>query len=191
MGRKLVVAGSDAAPPAGMRHLPRLVIPAGLAFGTGDHATTAMCLRQLAALAAPKGGRLLDAGTGTGILALAGGLMGWKAEGIDNDPDAIREAKKNAALNPQAPSVRWSVRGVGKGRLQAGTYHVITANLFAELHVRHAAWLARGLHSGGTMILSGILREQEKEVARAVKAAGLKIRTTLRKGKWICLVCRR
>lgn len=190
IGKKLLVAGSDALPPASLKRLPRLVVPAGLAFGTGDHATTAMCLRQLAELPVPEKARLLDAGTGTGILALAGAFWGWRAEGIDNDPDAIREAKKNAALNPKVPAVRWSVRGVGKGRLPAGAYRAITANLFAALHVRHAAWLARGLHPEGAMILSGILREQENEVAGAVKAAGLKIRKTLRKGKWICLVCR-
>jgi ribosomal protein L11 methyltransferase len=191
VGKKLLVAGTDAKPPARLGKLPRLVIPAGLAFGTGDHATTAMCLRQLSGMHVPQGGRLLDAGTGSGILALAGALWGWKAEGIDNDADAILESRKNAALNPGVPPVRWGVRGVGGKALPKAAYHAITANLFAALHVQHAGWLAHGLHPEGSMILSGILREQEKEVVKAARAAGLKIRKTLRKGKWICLVCRR
>lgn len=189
-GTKFCLASSAKAVPAESRNLPRLVVPAGLAFGTGEHATTAMCLRQLSARV--PGGRwsMLDAGTGSGVLALAGAMLGGKVFAFDSDPESIREARRNVALNPHVPAVRWKCASIEKEALQ-GPYDVITANLYADLLRQSLPKLSRALSKNGTLILSGILKDQEREVFAAAAASGLRLEKRLRRGKWVCLVLHR
>ena len=114
--------------------MPQLIIPAAGAFGTGEHATTAMSLRLLEEITRnlPPGWRLLDAGTGTGILALAARRLGAsEVLGLDNDPRAVAHARQNARLNRisrarfiAADLLRWK---------PSARYEVVTANLFSEL----------------------------------------------------------
>ncbi len=165
-----------------------LIIPAAGAFGTGEHATTAMCLRLLEETArGPKAGwTLLDAGTGTGILALAARRFGaQEVLGIDNDPRAVAHARANARLN--------KIRGVHFQALDflrwkpARRFDVITANLFSELLIAALPIFRRALSREGTLILSGILREQAPEVARAFRSTGFHLETQRRRGKWIAL----
>src|SRR5205809_5544743 len=145
-------------PAAGDIKPALLVIPASLAFGTGEHATTTMTLRFLEQLTRcwNAGWSLADLGTGSGILALAAKCFGaGQVIGIDNDPAAISVAKSNARLN--------KIRGAA---FQLGDVHkwnpthktdVITANLYSELLTE----ILPKLRSGAWLILSGILRSQQ------------------------------
>src|SRR6185436_3140265 len=101
IGRRLEVI-SEPGPPSGPAGRPQLIIPAAGAFGTGEHATTAMSLRLLEEITRnrPHSWRLLDAGTGTGVLALAARRLGAReVRGLDNDPQAVAHARQNAQLN--------------------------------------------------------------------------------------------
>ena len=184
IGKRLVVV-TEADPQV---KTEQLVIPAAGAFGTGDHATTAMCLRLLEETSRrlPAGWSLLDAGTGTGILALAGRRFGAKQVlGIDNDPRAIAHAQVNARLNKirgakfvSLDFLRWKPRQ---------RYDVITANLFSELLISAFPLFRRALQRDGALILSGILRAQAPEVLRALRRSGFDLETQRRRGKWIAL----
>ena len=164
-----------------------LVIPAGMAFGTGDHATTSTCLRFLADVSAELAGspwELLDLGCGSGILAIAARLLGARrAEAGDFDPHAVRTARENVLLN--------GVTGVTVKRLDvtvwqsARTWPVVAANLFSGLLVQVAPKIAAAVAPGGQLIFSGVLREQEAEVVAAFQRAGLVIGRLVRKGKWV------
>jgi ribosomal protein L11 methyltransferase len=164
-----------------------LLIPAAMAFGTGDHPTTAGCLRFLADTARdlPRSSwNFLDLGTGTGILALAASALGASSSlGIDFDAHAVRTAKENARLNRNR-KVKFLREDVLKWT-PPGRYEVIAANLFSELLIEAAPRIVKALAEDGTLILSGILRTQEKETLRAFRASGLKAEEVLRKGKWI------
>jgi ribosomal protein L11 methyltransferase len=204
VGRRLVVA-SEGAEVGG--DVPVIRIPAGMAFGTGEHATTAMCLRQLAgvltdvqtsqkklktrnrrsAVADPKLPRVIDAGTGSGVLALAAAQLGAEVEAFDFDPVCLRECRANQRRNRGVPRVVWSRADVLAYQPGAKA-DVLVANLFAGLLVRSLPRMRRWLKPGGRMILSGILREQEGEVVAVLKKLGWVPELTLRKGKWVCLV---
>ncbi|HET9418127.1 MAG TPA: 50S ribosomal protein L11 methyltransferase [Chthoniobacterales bacterium] len=165
----------------------QLIIPAGAAFGTGEHATTAMSLHMLERLAqtCSDGWSSIDLGTGSGILALAARLFGAKPViGIDNDPRAVSTAKQNARLN-KIDNVGFRAADVRSCQLPRNI-DIITANLFSELLVeilpklRRAAWL----------ILSGILREQERELIHALKRQKINIVQVRRRGKWVTILAR-
>jgi ribosomal protein L11 methyltransferase len=172
------------------RHKGRsdIIIPASLAFGTGEHATTAMSLRFLEQLTRRwnPGWSLVDLGTGSGILALAAKCFGaGQVIGIDNDPAAISVAKSNARLN--------KIRGAS---FQLGDVHkwnaaqktdVITANLYSNLLIE----ILPKLRGGGWLILSGILRSQQNELVRALQRNHLDIINMKRRGKWIAILARR
>jgi ribosomal protein L11 methyltransferase len=163
-----------------------LVIPAGLAFGTGEHATTLNCLRFVADFASRQAEpwELLDLGCGSGILALAARALGArKVEAGDFDPDCVRTTKANLRLN--------RLRGITVKRLDVfawqptRTWLVLTANLYSTILIEIAPKLARALVPGGTLIFSGVMRDQEREVTAAFRKAGLRIREVKRQGKWI------
>lgn len=167
-----------------------LVIPAGVAFGTGQHATTAMSLRLLERLSRgqPDGWRMLDAGTGSGILALAARRFGaGTILAIENDPLAIATARENARANG-IEGVQF-IRGDVQRRLR-GQFHFITANLYSDLLAVMLPQFARALLPGGRLILSGVLREQEAELQLQLRANRLAIEEVRRRGKWIALVAR-
>jgi ribosomal protein L11 methyltransferase len=190
---KLLVVASPAERAAATGKQPVLLIPAGMAFGTGEHATTATCLRLLADVAAERAGtswEMLDLGCGSGILAFAARLLGAaRVEAGDFDPDCVRIAKENAAANGirQAAIRKLDVLAWQPTR----TWPVIAANLFSSLHIAIAPKLARALTADGRLIFSGILREQEAEVAAAFLKAGLRIIRRVRKSKWVTGVATR
>ena len=188
VGRRLQIVSDPGPAPSGVE---QLVIPAAGAFGTGEHATTAMSLRLLEETARPlaRGWRLLDAGTGTGILALAARLFGaGEVLGLDNDPRAIAHARQNARLN-HTTRVRFLIADVLAWK-PAGRFEIITANLFSELLIATLPKFRRALHAEGRLIISGILREQTGAVERALRREHFAIGKKRRRGKWVALLCR-
>ncbi|HEY2799664.1 MAG TPA: 50S ribosomal protein L11 methyltransferase [Chthoniobacterales bacterium] len=167
----------------------QLVIPAAGAFGTGEHATTAMCLRLLEEVTRswPRGWRMLDLGTGSGILALAARCFGAREiTGYDNDPQAVAHARANAQLN-EIRDIKFVRQDLA--RWQPGRrFDFLTANLFSELLIAAAPKLRRALRAHGQLLVSGILREQAGSVARALRRADFTIERQRRRGKWIALL---
>jgi len=174
-----------------------LLIPAGAAFGTGEHATTTMSLRllerctrfwgaQAGSLRSPEPERtLLDLGTGTGILALAAARFGAKRViAIDHDPVAIATARENARRN-KLDNIDFRVADVRR-RPFPPRIEIITANLFSELLIEIVPKLKRAQR----LILSGILRDQEAQLVRALKRNGIVIVEMRRRGKWIAILAR-
>jgi ribosomal protein L11 methyltransferase len=162
-----------------------LIIPYGIAFGSGEHHTTLMLLRALASHPDLAHAKLLDLGTGSGVLALAARRLGARhITATDFDPDAIRTARQNEALNFPRGLVKWQVGDVKRLR-GAQAWSLVLANLFSGILVEAAPRIARALVRGGELWLSGVLRDQQDEVAAAFRAAGLRhVRTTTR-GKWV------
>jgi ribosomal protein L11 methyltransferase len=193
---KLVIVGSERERAALAKTLPGralLVIPAGMAFGTGDHATTATCLRFIADLSAEFDGRpwdMLDLGAGSGILALAARMLGARhVEAGDFDPHAVRTAKENVRLNRLAGVVvkKTDVRDWNPTR----TWDVVAANLFSDLLQAVSPKIVSVTAPGGWVVFSGILRAQEGEVVSAFRRAGLRIERLVRKGKWVSGLARK
>jgi ribosomal protein L11 methyltransferase len=184
---------------------PLLVIPAGAAFGTGEHATTAMSLRMLGRMISHRGARspedfparrrkeharrmrspelVLDLGTGSGILALAARLLGAKRViAIDNDPIAISTAKQNARLN-NVRSVSFRVADVRTFKLPR-KIDIVTANLFSELLIE----ILPKLRTARRLVISGILRTQERAVRRTLDRNRIDIKEVRRRGKWVAIL---
>ena len=193
-GKLLVVSTEKELALAEKLHpkIPALLIPATVAFGTGEHATTATCLRMLADAAGQLRGTewdALDIGTGSGILALAARIFGArKVEAGDFDPTAVRVAKENAAAN--------KIRGVHFSRMDVLKWNaprrwpVVVANVFSATLISAAPRIARAVEKGGRLILSGILRTQEREVLSAFRKQGCRLDLAVRKGKWVTLAMR-
>lgn len=172
---------------------PALCVPAAMAFGTGEHATTAMCLRLLAEAARRRRGQpweMLDLGAGTGILALAGRLLGARgALGFDNDPHAVRTARENAKLNG-VTRVHFRRLDLIRRWQPEGAWPVIVANLFSGLILELLPRMISALSAEGSLILSGILRTQAPEVEAALVCHRLRY-TLRRKGKWTAFLVTR
>ena len=169
-------------------------IDAGLAFGSGEHATTQGCLLALDSLARTRRfRRVLDLGCGSGILAIAAATT-WPARVIaaDNDPVAVAVAAENAALNGVAGRVRaLESEGYGHPAVTAhGPYDLILANILADPLCALARDLARHLarRRGGVAVLSGLLDRQAAAVVRAHRPYGLRLRRTIVTGHWATLV---
>ncbi|MEY2489112.1 MAG: ribosomal protein methyltransferase [Verrucomicrobiota bacterium] len=191
IGSRLVILRTPEKERAPLRgsQARRLVIPAEMAFGTGEHATTAMCLRLLERITrhVPRDWTMLDAGTGSGILAIAGRRLGaTRVLAIDSDPLACATAKRNARVN-SARNIEFSTGDILKQRL-TGKFQIITANLFSEIVIEALPIWARHLAPGGHLILSGILRSQELAVLRALRRHSFIASEIRRRGKWIALL---
>lgn len=165
----------------------KLVLDPGLAFGTGGHETTSLCLEELDGCV--KGGeRVLDIGTGSGILAIAALKLGAaSAEGVDIDPVAVRTAGENAALNGVAEKLTVLVGDLSDKA--SGKYDIITANIVANAIISLAPAVPALLAEGGVFIASGIIDSRKDEVLAALKASGLAVRQVNEKRGWECIVC--
>ena len=163
----------------------QLYIPYGMAFGSGEHATTLMLLRALSRRRDWTRTTFLDLGTGSGVLALAARKLGAKKiVATDFDPEAVRTARQNETLNFASSLVRWEVADVKRLRARPA-YSLITANLFSGILGEAAPRIARVLRPEGELWLSGILHTQQEEVAIAYRAERLTLVKTTRRGKWI------
>ena len=146
----------------------------GLAFGTGNHETTRLCVERLVARAGSHGtkGRVIDAGCGSGILALSAARLGWsEVSGFDNDPEAVRVSEENAALNDLAGAVRFFTADLVTG-LPIGTQaEVVLANIQADVLMRFVPELVGAVAPGGLLVLSGILAHENEKVREAFAPA--------------------
>jgi ribosomal protein L11 methyltransferase len=194
IGSRLVILRSP--PEAGTRSQRNsacrsMIIPAETAFGTGDHATTAMCLRLLERITRrfQPGWTMLDAGTGSGILAIAGRYFGARRVlAIDSDPLACKAAKRNARANG-ARSIEFSTGDVLTCKLTE-KFDVITANLFSEVLIDALPIWSQHLAPGGNLILSGILWSQQRAVRHSLRRHGLAAAEVRRRGKWVAICSR-
>lgn len=192
-GRFFVYGAHDAA------EVPPGVIPirieAGLAFGTGHHETTALCLEALSHLAGRRRfARVLDLGCGTGVLAIAAAKL-WREPVLatDIDPIAIEVARENARGNGVAPLVRGAVaEGLAHPAIRGrAPFDLICANILAGPLTKLAPGLSAALAGCGVALLSGLLRNQENLVLSFYRAQGLVLLRALRDGPWSALVLER
>lgn len=172
-----------------------LEIDAGMAFGTGRHETTMGCLKALLRLKKTlKARRILDVGTGTGILAFAAWHL-WQQPVIagDNDKDAVRVARENAAINGLKKHVRVVMSDGYKAKAirDRGPYDLITANILANPLIMLAPDLAKNLARNGRAVLSGLMNDQAKDVLAAHRKVGLELDFRLRLGQWSVLVLKK
>jgi ribosomal protein L11 methyltransferase len=158
----------------------------GMAFGTGLHPTTRLCLELLDDLARTKPlGRVLDVGCGSGILAIAAVKLGaTRALGVDIDPIAIEATAANARHNRVGKRIR---AREGSVPTDDGPFDTVLANLIAGVLVQHAATLRDELTPGGTLLASGIFVDRERDVRAAIEAAGLRIEGRRAEGDWVAL----
>lgn len=187
IGERLVIAPSWRLPEATERIV--IQIDPGMAFGTGTHETTRMCLELIEARW--RGGRLLDVGTGTGILAIAASKLAPGAEitAIDIDPLAVEVAGENMEINRAAGAI--DIREGQPDQYAGGAFDVVVANLTAEVIIALMADLAGCMAASGTMILSGILTTLAADVERALHEAGMGVLERRQAGEWSALVAAR
>jgi len=187
IGRRIVIR------PTWREHTPAdgdivLDLDPGMAFGTGLHPTTRLCLAAVEAIAdrGPLGdARVLDVGCGSGILAMAAVKLGARhALGVDTDPIAIEATLANAERNGLADRIV-----ARPGSLPTGEppFDVVLANLIASLLVRLAGQLRDELRPGGTLLASGIFVDRETDVREAFAAAGLVVGGRSAEGDWVAL----
>jgi ribosomal protein L11 methyltransferase len=185
VGERLVVAPSWKIPAK--RDARTLIqIDPGMAFGTGTHETTRLCLEAIERHW--RGGSLLDVGTGTGILAIAAALLapGSRVVAIDVDPQAVEVARENLAINAVSNAIE--LRIGQPGDLTAQEFEIVVANLTAEVIIDLSEDLTRCVVSGGRMILSGILSELAVDVEHELGARGLTPVERRVAGEWSALV---
>lgn len=194
VGRFYVHGDGDPVP-----RLPRLVpllIEAGLAFGSGEHQTTAACLEACEMLQRRRRfPRVLDMGCGSAILAIAACRADRQARAVavDNDPLAVRVAAENARRNQVAARVTTLVAdGYADPAIRrAGPYDLIFANILADPLIAMAGDLKRHLAPGGVAVLSGLLDRQATAVLAAHRAHGLREIARVERQPWVALVLRR
>ncbi|MDG2521765.1 50S ribosomal protein L11 methyltransferase [Caulobacter segnis] len=170
-----------------------LRIEAGAAFGTGHHGTTVGCLQAYDALIKAKGfEKVLDVGAGTGLLAIAAARTGSRvAVGTDIDKPSVRISKENAKLN-RANARFVHASGLGHRLVRdSAPYDLVFANILARPLVSLAQDIKGALKPGGTVILSGLLRTQERFVKAAYLSRGFKVRRRIHRDAWATLVMQR
>jgi ribosomal protein L11 methyltransferase len=167
-------------------------IEAGLAFGTGHHETTALCLAVLSDLSKRRRyHNVLDLGCGTGLLAIgAAKLWRQKVTASDIDPVAVEVTRENAVANGMGPLVTALMADgpTHPALFQAAPFDLILANILAGPLTRLAPSIARVMAKGGTLVLSGLLRWQENLVLSFYRPHGLTLRETKRDGSWSALI---
>ncbi len=184
-GERLWICPSWHTPPA--PEAVNILLDPGLAFGTGTHPTTAMCLRWLDAHP-PQGREVLDFGCGSGVLAVAACRLGAAdAWATDIDPQALQATRANAAKNGVEACVRTAAPDILPAPLQVD---VLLANILARPLIDLAPALAGRVRSGGWALLSGILAEQAGTVIAAY-APWIDLRVWQQEEDWVCLSGRR
>jgi ribosomal protein L11 methyltransferase len=192
IGRHFAVRGTHLTGPATANRIT-LTLDAGLAFGTGEHGSTRGCLVALETVARRRPRRILDMGTGSGILAMAAAkLLNRSVLATDIEPWAVRVAAENAALNGVAHLVSARLADGWRDPLvrSHGPYDLVFANILARPLCLMARDLALNLAPGGTAILAGLLANQARWVLGAHRAQGLRLERMLPQGPWTTIVMR-
>jgi ribosomal protein L11 methyltransferase len=160
-------------------------IDPGPAFGTGEHATTRMCLKAIEAFSSRPPRSLLDVGTGSGILAIYGAKLGAeRVLALDNDPEALRWAARNVALNGLTDSIRlcstplWDIKE---------RFHLVVANLILDTIMELMPVLSRVLEPEGRLIVSGLLKQQVHPVAEKLALQRFQDIETRFEEDWACI----
>ncbi|MEO8208681.1 MAG: 50S ribosomal protein L11 methyltransferase [Chloroflexota bacterium] len=191
IGRRIVIR------PTWRRHraLPGDVVLAldpGMAFGTGLHPTTRLCLREMEHAADRgelAGARVLDVGCGSGILAIAAARLGASVIlGVDTDPIAVESTTANALRNDLARQIRAQGGSLPTGE---AAHDVVLANLIASVLIALAGALRAEVRPGGIVLASGIFVDRERDVRSSFEAAGLVVQGRAEEGDWVALVARR
>ncbi len=193
VGRRFAIRGEHLAGRPSPGRIT-LTLDAGLAFGSGEHGSTRGCLRALEIAARRRPSRILDLGTGSGILAMAAArLLRRPVLATDIEPWAVRVAGENAARNGVGRLVRPILAdGWRDPRVRRGApYDLVFANILARPLCAMASSLAAHLAPDGAVILSGLLRGQARMVIAAHRRAGLRLRARLEEGPWTTLICRK
>ncbi len=175
-----------------------LELDPGMAFGTGAHATTRLCMEVLEKIFFREGAyadagpdsprRVFDVGTGSGILAVTAAKLGAShVTAIDIDPQAVTVATENVIMNGCENSVSVSDTPIA---LVEGQYDIVVANILAEELVKMAGVLTAKVREGGYLILSGILSEKEEMVQRGFSVPGIMLTELTRDAEWSCLTYR-
>lgn len=187
-GERIVVA------PSWRTYEPRpgdvvLTLDPGMAFGTGQHETTRMCLQALEWAVKP-GASVLDVGCGSGILSIAAAKLGaGRVVAVDVDPVCVEVTLQNAAMNDVAVAVAQGSPGDGRVAdvLEMGAFDVIVANIIAGTIVELSPQIAAALAPRGRLIASGIIAAREPGVVAALVEAGLRTVSSRAMGEWRCL----
>ncbi len=161
-----------------------MILDPGPAFGTGKHPSTRLCLKAMETIDSWMGANMLDVGTGSGILAIYGVILGAeRVVAIDIDEDALRWAKKNAIFNNSEAKIGFVVSLPNSIR---NMYNIITANLTFEIISSMIGELIRLLEKDGYIILSGILNKQLDDTERLLKLHSLRIEHISSMEEWVC-----
>lgn len=164
-------------------------IDPGMAFGSGTHETTGMCLELLEEVV-QSGQRVIDVGTGSGILAIGAAMLGARnVLAIDIDPTAVRVAKENVEHNHLEDTIT-TLEGNLLEKVDA-TCDICVANIIADVICMFAAPLNDHIVPGGLFICSGIIKDREQDVHDALIAANYTIFSIRRKGEWVAMLARR
>lgn len=169
-----------------------VVIKPAMGFGSGHHASTRIALALLQRVAVA-GASVLDAGTGSGVLALAAWRLGASVvTGFDHDPDALHSAGESLALNPGAEAVVTLLDlALDEAADKCEASDVVTANLTGGLLTRSSGLLATLVTPGGCLVLSGILSDEAEDVLRAYERLGWDVVDRLDEAEWVGLLLRR
>lgn len=158
-------------------------IDPGMAFGTGEHESTRMCLKLLQALGV-EDKTVIDVGTGSGILALASAVLGAKSvEAYDIDDNAVKSAKENAELNNLQNKIY--VANANLLDKTTGKFDIVLANITADVLILLSQSLGDYTKENGIVIISGIILARENQVKEAFEKAGFKVLERINMGEWV------
>ncbi len=193
IGQRLVIR------PSWREYTPKdnevvLTLDPGMAFGTGLHPTTRMCLEQVEQRVAPPGMRVLDVGTGSGILAIAATKLGAESVyAIDNSSVAVESTLANAEMNGLSKRIQ-VVLGLlddAEAMRMAGQYDFVIANIIAHIIGSIAPQLAQVVSSTGVLVVSGIIEARRSDAEGPLLAAGLELVEQVMIDDWLALVYKR
>lgn|GEM_PF-633283 len=184
VGERVVVV------PAWEEHEPSegeiaIVLEPGQAFGTGEHATTQLCLELLERFVST-GDRVLDVGTGSGVLAILCARLGATVWATEREEAAVHSAKENFERN--GVSVRLFHTELLPRPPEGEEFDIVVANLVSAAHMRMAAEVARSLRAGGRWLISGVIPDNWSAVLAAAEEAGFELQERVERGGWIAAV---